>query len=794
MARGKQSDHIVLKDRSGANKTGLKLLRDSDGRLQYGWELARSLAPNVPQQDVSYAEVPAEQELVWSQHDWSGGGLRFYHNPADPRRYAFADGVWAATPNELALGPVPRSVPYGIPNGGAEMGATTNWSVSGCTISAVTTAPKEGIYHFQLASMSANDYAAVSLTNVARLAGVAIAVTGWVRDAASSGGAVRIQIVESGGSSTPTTSGTAITLSTTYQQMFAEVTLQGDTTGVQLRFEMSTGGGSGTVYLDWTQMVTVLSSSEILNQFNARLKRMGNDLFSATRNGVWKLNETNDFFELQESFSNDITGFEVFDDQLFVGQGNTTVAVYQYSAASDATSWTAASGAGGFARYFQKTLNAEGNWAMAKTLNNDEVYLTTTPKTGTSWGAAVDVGKDDFAIRQIYNLDSFLGIGKEDGFYVYEVLDGNRFTNRFAEAELFSSSSNFSRGTMYHGYFFTIAGETGLLRFDGQYWQNMGFLLQSPGFEQFGGRALALGTDGQYLYAIVGDLIASSVVTKTMWLMAIHEVEQGVWATHPMANWVGREALDITVHKSSGADNRHLYIPTMMVGDNHDFAAVFRMTLPSNTNTPRLSTDQENTLSGTFVTSWWDGNRPQVEKSFNKFTLLSEDLSGNLHVTVAYEADDDGAFTNINSSDSIFNTSPSETISANAGITFRRIRFRFTLTTNALTTSPVIKGFVAHFSWRPSRLKQWTLVAEVERNMRNLQGVRNPLPPAKMLSQLSTLKDEVSPITMEDIDGVEQTCHIVEMEEGQYLVRRDTAGVVHYARGVSIRLVEAKTS
>ena len=85
-------------------------------------------------------------------------------------------------------------------------------------------------------------------------------------------------------------------------------------------------------------------------------------------------------------------------------------------------------------------------------------------------------------------------------------------------------------------------------------------------------------------------------------------------------------------------------------------------------------------------------------------------------------------------------------------------------------------------------------MAEVERNMRNLQGVRNPLPPAKMLSQLSTLKDEVSPITMEDIDGVEQTCHIVAMEEGQYLVRRDTAGVVHYARGVSIRLVEAKTS
>jgi hypothetical protein len=279
-----------------------------------------------------------------------------------------------------------------------------------------------------------------------------------------------------------------------------------------------------------------------------------------------------------------------------------------------------------------------------------------------------------------------------------------------------------------------------------------------------------------------------------MWLMAIHEVEQGLWATHPMANWVGREALDATVHKSTGNDNRHLYIPSMMVGDNHDFAAVFRMTLPSNTNTPRLSTAQENVLSGTFVTSWWDGNRPQVEKSFNKFTLLSEDLSSNLHVTVAYEADNDGSFTNINSSDSVFNTSPSETISANAGITFRRIRFRFTLTTNALTTSPVIKGFVAHFSWRPPRLKQWTVVAEVERNMRGLQGVRNPLPPAKMLSQLSTLKDEVSPITMEDIDGVEQTCHIVEMEEGQYLVRRDTAGAVHYARGVSIRLVEAKTS
>ena len=47
MAKGGNSHSIVLMDRSSTNKTGLKLLRNAEGALQYQVDLAPALAPNL---------------------------------------------------------------------------------------------------------------------------------------------------------------------------------------------------------------------------------------------------------------------------------------------------------------------------------------------------------------------------------------------------------------------------------------------------------------------------------------------------------------------------------------------------------------------------------------------------------------------------------------------------------------------------------------------------------------------------------------------------------------------------
>ena len=788
VGKGGLSDHVILADRNDENRTPLKILASEDGALMYESDLAPALAPDVPAPDVQYGEFSPEQELTWSQHDWSTGGLKFYFDTGVPSQYGLADKVWPVTPNELSLGFSPKSVTFGVRNGGAQLEATTNWSVSGTTITAVTTAPHAGSYHFQLASMSTNDYAQVTIQQteqpVARWVSQAITATAMVRGS-EAGGQVRLQIIESGGSSTPTTNGSAATLTTSYQNISATVTTQSDSTGIVVRVQMSADGGEDrTVYFDSVQM---LAGTAIPNASNARMQYLNGDLIALTDRAVWKFDETSDYWCLQKVHGAAITGAMIFDDRLYIGQGESTA--YQYSDSQDATAWTAASGSGtnDNANRFAKALNVNGNWAAVKSLNDDEVYLTTDPTGGASWGSAIEVGKDDHDIVNLYEIEGTLGVGKEDGFYQYLTLDGNRFANVFPDAEVMVDSQNFDRGIMFQGMFYTVIGEVGFVRYDGQKWQKLGKVIQSPGFSDIGNRVRAFGTDGDRLYALVEDLNADSV-TKNCWLLSIEQLPNGTWSVHTLATVVLGDALDMFVFKPSGGTNRFLYIN----GDVNDVAACYRIQLPNRTDTPRHATNADGALSGTLVTSYWDGNRPQVKKSAKRLSINSENLSANRTITVAYQADDDTSWTDINSSSAEFNTSSEQIVAFNEGVEFYRIRLRFTLATNDATSLPVMKAFALDLDWRPRRLRRWRVTAGLEEGLKGMQGVPVPLPPARVLAQLRTLQQQVSPIAIEDIDGNKQRCHIVEMTEQSFRVRSGrVSGGPSYSRGVSLLMVQA---
>jgi len=179
-----------------------------------------------------------------------------------------------------------------------------------------------------------------------------------------------------------------------------------------------------------------------------------------------------------------------------------------------------------------------------------------------------------------------------------------------------------------------------------------------------------------------------------------------------------------------------------------------------------------------------------VNKSFDKFTLISENLSGTKTVTVAYMVDNETSFTNISSGGAVFNGSPSGTLRFNEGVTGRRIRLRITLATDSSTSAPVVKGFGLHISWRPDRLRRWRILAEVADDVRTLQGVRHALPASRMMAQLGILQREANPIQLEDIDGNSYRAHIISMQEAQVQVHLN-GGYPRYNRGVELVLVES---
>ena len=308
----------------------------------------------------------------------------------------------------------------------------------------------------------------------------------------------------------------------------------------------------------------------------------------------------------------------------------------------------------------------------------------------------------------------------------------------FPSAEFAVSANNFSRGISYNGMFYTVISEIGMVRFDGTTWQDMSELLQSPGFDDFGGRVRAFGTDGTALYVLVEDLTAASI-TKTGWVYMLREF-QDAWGVYQVASMTISEANDMVVYKPSAASNQYLFINGEITTSE---AVSYRLQLPDRTDTPRLATNKNMATQGTLITSYMDFGHPEVDKSLNEFSLFSENLSATNTVKVEYMVDNETSFTAINSSIATFNGSPSGKIRFNEGVTGKRFRLRLTLSGTS-TGSPVVKGFAVHMSWSPKRLRRWAITAAIEDNSRALQGVPHALTASKQLTRLSVLRKRLA--------------------------------------------------
>ena len=788
MAKSSKSAFVVLKDKDGKRATGVRLLESEDGQLAYGWDYAPAIAPTVMPADVAYGAYTSDQEITWSQNEWIDGGLYFYYQPENPNTYGLADKVWTATHNEMSLASEPLPLAFGLKNGSAELGENANgeWTVSNSevTLSIESTDPYSGKYHFQMAGSSDGDYIYQAIENPTRWRGKALYVIAKVK-ATEAGDTARISVIEAGGAG-PTTNGSTVTLTTSYQTMFVAVaTIDASVTSITVRITC-VAGDEKTIYVDQIQ---ALVSDQGMNANGLRMVSLGTDLYAAMQRGLYKFVEATLHWELIYAATADITGMEMYDNRIYLALGGS--AAYVYSDSGDTTTWTAATGSGNKAVYFGKILNADGDVVLAKTLDEDKLHMSPSPTGAAVWGSAIDIGTDDRTITNVHNVLGTLTAGKEDGLYKYSYQQGivhaNRMDNIYPAAELSTDTNNFSRGITYNGWFYTIFSEVGFLRYNGREWQEMSSRIQSPGFPDIGNKVRAFGTDGRTLYTLVEDLTASSI-TKTMYLYSLNEIiSTGKFAIHTVATMKMSDAIDMFVFKPSGANNRHVFINGTNAGAE---PTSYRVQLPDRTDTPRLGTNRNLAASGTLITSYWDGNRPQVPKSFNKITLVSEDLSSTQTVTVAYQIDANTTWTDISSSNATFNSSPSGTIGFNEGVFGKRIRLRFTLTTTSSTASPVIKGFALHMSWRPPRVKRWQIVGAVEDDIRLLQGVRHALTSKRMLTNLRSLAEDASPIAIDDIDGESHRAHIVELAETQFKVRTGSAGTARYSRAVSITLIE----
>lgn len=760
MAKAKQTDFVTLRDSADANKLGIKLLRDESGQLAYGWQL-------LPEQ-------------VWTQNNWWNGGLQFYYEPRLASMYGINDGMWPATQNELSMGPKVEPTPLAVRNGGAERGDTNIWTATGCALASESTASNvhSGRYAFKVSGFDTNDTVLQTVSNPTRFQGIAARFSCWARIASGSTCTARLNIVESGGASTPTTNGAAVVLTTTYQRLTVNVTIQADSTGVSVQLE-STSSTTATIFFDECSYDDAADSTkQIQNPFF----EIGSDLGLVTRRGVWRWDESNDYWAIQKFHATDITGHRVWDDRVFVALGAGTP--YQYSDAGDPTTWTESNAADDEAQFFAVGRTAFANtMGMYKTLDPDSLKTTVDPvNSGTAWGAAIEVGTNDRSITGIYENFGQVYVAKEDGLYAYATLDFasniQGMTNVSQGLEFTAGDTNFSRGDYHNGWFYTVIGELGFVRYNQSKWELLSDVIASPAFTEFGGKVSAIGSDGQRLYLMIEDR-ATAATSKEAWLFLLKDHPQG-WELHPLKKILMNKAYGF------GAQNNNTSNFTFVAGDIHTQFVVYRVWWGQKANTPRHALNNALSVAGAFTTSYLDMGQ---KMTMNRLVLISEDLDSNLTVTAAYEVDAETSFTNINSTDATFNTSPAETIAFNPSVSGRRIRLRFTGASNSESAGPVIKGFELHLD----RLKEWRLVGVLTDNAVGLQGIPGGMTSTTMISYLTTLRKSVAqtPLKFEDIDGTTQRVVITDMQEVQFRVSEMRGAQPQFARGLSLTLREA---
>lgn len=766
MPRGSTSHHVVLTDADDGNKIGLKLLRDENGTLMYNWNL--------------------RPPLQWKQNNWWNGGLQFYYDPRVPDMYGVADGIWMATAHEFSFGPKITPATFGVRNGGGELGNTNRWTATGCGIASESGAANvfNGRYSIKVTAFDTNDTVAQTLQSPTRYQGIAVKFSCWVFSDDASSPQVKLQIIESGGASTPTTTGGTVTAGTSYVEATVNVTIQSDTTGITIQLI----GHSSTnlfFYFDEFTYNDATKSTQIQNPFF----ETASNIACVTNRGVWLWDETDDYWAIQKFHAADITGHRIWDNRLFVGLGASTA--YQYSDAGDLTTWTTSDRDDDKAQFFAVGRNlSDNNWVLHKTLDPDSLKVTTNPQNDTiQWGSQVEIGQNDRSITGTYEIFGSVYVGKEDGLYVYgstPTFSSNilGMVNVSEDLQFRAGDLPFSRGAYHQGWFYTILGDLGMWRYSSQDWQDLTSVVTSPAFTEFGGKIGAIGSDGNWLYLLMEDRTAASN-SKESWIFIMREHKEG-WEVHPLSK------IRLNAANGFGSLINTTSRFTYLAGDISDQFITYRVQWGTKSTTPRQALLSALQTTGTWTSSYIDLGEKQT---LDAITIISESFDGTNFVTAAYELDDQTSFTNIKGASSSFTTSPAQTRAFIADVTGRRIRIRLTFTGSTETSQIVVKGIILHVG----RLKEWRVSVALEDNIRSLQGVPNAMAASKMISTMDTLRLSVAgaPLKFEDVDGLDSSglprrVFISEMTEGQLRVRAGPSGSPRYARALNLVLREAK--
>ena len=468
--------------------------------------------------------------------------------------------------------------------------------------------------------------------------------------------------------------------------------------------------------------------------------------------------------------------------------------------------------------------NANGELALWKAKDGTSLNASVSPtNTGGIYGITETVGHDDGVFTRTYNFAGALVVAKTDGVYMYrrttDEINLDRFINVIQDVVSprgsdLADSVTYSAGAVYGDSLFIGKPNYGMYRlfFVQQgvvVWEPFGWLIGGESSVDSSNYVMAMTSDGDWLYILQKD--ANTDAGGDAHLLAVRQQSDGKGGVR----WVAHQLLEIQNLQSpaeSAAPNASMLVhpgdstnsKLLIVGSAADstaggvtekYLSVGQMELPESHENPALQKSPKLIHKGTFVTSYWDANFPDVTKQFTKIDLESESLSAANTVTIEYQVDNATSWSSVGT----FNTSPSQTVSFPTQTTGKRVRLRLTLETTTLATqpatTPVVSAIIVHATWSPPRLRRWRFSAYAEDALPLRNGSTANELGTTISSNLNTMRDQAANVTIyTDVDTSGVTARIVDKVERYVSIDVEGSDETRVRRIIDLTLHEVRTS
>ena len=769
---GSNFDIVLAQSDGSTTQTGL-MLASRDGEYLY---TARRL-PTLPEQDI-FVE----------QKSWHLGFGDYLSRPNDPFRYAFSNGVDLRHANGAQLGPqVSTMLGFLTPPGDAENGVTTGWTAgTGVTLTVDAAAKKNGSYGFKIVtdgSRSADDVLiSFTIINPTVFRSRGLDWGAYVKRLSGSDSGIEPFITDSAA-----TTAENATTSSTFTFVGTHRTINSGATSIVVGFRMADNESAEHIFY-----IDDMSVMELGHGAIRAVQEYAGAFYLACGRVIAVLDETNDRFDaVLYDDGHDIENFAVHGGRIYASAGGT----YWYSndTSGARTDWTEVTPDTGQAEKFLQAPNQDGDLKLFRLDIPNEIYVSTETYNAAvgagDWASALVAGETDKEVTHMFQAFDTSWVSREDGlFYYYPPED--RWRSATEQFKFLPSGESFGTPMEYiDGWVYATAARRGLLRFKLQggdiIFDQQAPRYQAEMFDDFGGRVRSLIHDGLWLYALQDRPLADLTETKTVNLLCARneQTQNGVelvWHTLFTPD-IGQIAImGIDVNTATTPATPYLYLfgrratgtDTTSAGGATQWylTANFRMNLPAQHDNMMKEATPALLKSGTVVTSIMDYAEygyANDDKAFTKIVVYGDNINSNRTITVEEQIDagidDGGAWTAVGSAiTSLSNGSATLTFSAGSASTGKRVRLRFTLTSNVTTDGPILRGFRLYCVPHPDRFWTWELTAKLG-NTRGVSGQLTNDTPANTMANLTTLDSQDYPLKFNDIDGTQYNVQIVSL-------------------------------